>query len=274
MTELQTYQFETVTINLDSTNSTVNHEQKDSKYFSIDLGNNINLDMVYIPEGSFIMGSSEEEEGRNKDEAPLHEVKITPFFMSKYPITQAQYTIIMGNNPSFFPGENKPVENVSWFDCVEFCQKLSKLTKKQFRLPNEAEWEYSCRGGTVTPFYTGETINTDFANYQGKFAYGKGKSGICRQQTTDVDTFPPNPYGLYDLHGNVWEWCSDIWHNSYENAPSHNKSWENDDTEQIQPPRVLRGGSWDDTAYYCRSAIRLWMSPIVKGKLIGFRVVC
>lgn len=280
MTELQVYKFQTATIELHSsntdkpTNVILNYQEGEAKYFSINLGKDVTLEMVALQAGSFIMGSPENEEGRNQDEKPQHKVDIARFFMSKYPITQAQYLTIMKKNPSGFKGEKKPVETVSWFDCKQFCHKLSKLTDRQFRLPSEAQWEYACRAGTTTPFYTGDTITTDLANYNGQFGYGKGNAGIARRETTDVGSFPPNAFGLYDLHGNVLEWCADSWHNNYLNAPSHSDPWEDKDAEEENSPRVLRGGSWDDTAYYCRSSVRNWCSPLVKGKLIGFRIVC
>jgi formylglycine-generating enzyme required for sulfatase activity len=201
-------------------------------------------------------------------------VKISPFFMSKYLITQSQYFSVMNNDPSAFEGDNKPVEKVSWYEACEFCQRLSELTGLKIRLPSEAEWEYACRAGTTTPFYCGETLTTDLANYKADFGYGKGEAGISRYQTTDVGSFPPNGFGLYDLHGNVWEWCADTWHDNYDHAPNDGSIWEEKENDPQKLPRVLRGGSWDDTAYYCRAAVRLWTSPMVKGKLIGFRIVC
>ena len=280
MHDLQTYQFQTVTISLDSNSTgeqatlTLDTQEVEAKYFQLDLGNNVTLEMMSIPEGSFIMGTPENELGRSNDENPQHQVTLAPFFMSKYPITQAQYLAVINTNNSTFKGSNKPVENVSWLDCIKFCQKLSNSTGRKFRLPSEAEWEYACRAGTTTPFHFGETITTDLANYKGQFAYGKGNSGIYRQETTDVGIFPPNAFGLCDLHGSVWEWCADAWHDNYDNAPSDGSAWEEEEKEGQRLSRVLRGGSWDDTAYYCRSGVRLWASPEVHGRLIGFRIVC
>lgn len=178
--------------------------------------------MVYIPGGSFLMGAPETEEGsRSRDsERPQHRVEIAPFYMGRYPVTQAQYQAVMGENPSYFKGENNPVERVSWHKAKEFCQKLSEQTGKTYRLPSEAQWEYACRAGTTTPFYFGETISTDLANYDGNSRYGNGKKGVYRIKTTPVRSFPPNAFGLYDMHGNVWEWCEDIWHKNYEGAPN------------------------------------------------------
>lgn len=280
MKNLQSYQFETATIHCDDNNSgnvatlILNRETKQAEYFTVNLKDNITMEMVYITEGTFIMGSPEKEQGRSEDESPQHEVKVSSFFMSKYLITQAQYLAVMNDNPSTFQGENKPVEKVSWYDASEFCDKLLGLTGIKFRLPSEAEWEYACRAGTDTPFYCGETISTHLANYKGTFGYGNGGAGISRNETTDVGSFLPNGFGLYDLYGNVWEWCRDTWHDGYHHAPNDSKAWEDEETHDEKLPRVLRGGSWDDTSYYCRSAVRLWTSPIAKGKLIGFRVAC
>jgi formylglycine-generating enzyme required for sulfatase activity len=134
--------------------------------------------------------------------------------MGKYEVTQAQYQAIMGNNPSNFKGEKRPVEQVSWNDAVKFCEELSKKTGRAYRLPSEAEWEYAARAGTDTPFHFGETITTDLANYNGNFTYASAPKGEYRKETTDVGIFPPNSFGLYDMCGNVWEWCLDKYHNN------------------------------------------------------------
>lgn len=273
MIDLKTAKITTVTITCQDT-CTLKEEEREVNYFNIDLGNNLAIAMASIPEGSFIMGSPATEEGRNEDENPQHEVKLNSFLMSKYLITQEQYLAIMKENPASFQGKNNPVENVDWYNAQDFCQKLSDLTQFKFRLPSEAEWEYACRAGKTTPFSYGETLTTDLANYKGLFNYGKGNAGIYRGATTKVGTFPPNAFGLYDLHGNLWEWCADCWHENYYNAPTNNKPWEDYNPDDDELPRVLRGGSWDDTSYYCRSAVRIWTSPSLKGKLIGFRVVC
>jgi formylglycine-generating enzyme required for sulfatase activity len=204
------------------------------------------------------------------DEGPQHQVNITPFFMGKYPITQEQYEAVMGQNPSKFKGEKQPVELVSWHDANEFCNRLSQKTGRKYRLPSEAEWEYACRAGTATPFYFGETIATDVVNYDGKYTYGSAPKGIDRQQTTDVGSFPPNNFGLYDLHGNVSEWCADIGHKNYKQAPSDGSIWESKGDDKY---RMIRGGSWDDSPWYCRSAARVRGGPDIKREYVGFRVV-
>jgi formylglycine-generating enzyme required for sulfatase activity len=177
--------------------------------------NSIGMKFVWIPPGSFMMGSPKGEKGRAANETQ-HKVTLTKgFFMGVYTVTQEQWKEVMGNNPSFFRGKkNLPVENVTWNDCQEFVKKLREKDKKAYRLPTEAEWEYACRAGTTTPFYFGETISTDQANYDGNSVYGNGKKGIYRGKTTPVGSFPPNAFGLYDMHGNLWQWCQD-WGGEY-----------------------------------------------------------
>ncbi|BAQ65039.1 formylglycine-generating enzyme family protein [Geminocystis sp. NIES-3709] len=281
MNNCQKYKYQVVTINLAPFNSqspttlSLNKVEKEGDYFEVRLSENSLLEMVYIPQGQFIMGTPETEQGRSKDETPQHQVLIESFFVSKYPITQNQYIAVMNENPSFFKGENKPVENISWFSAQNFCQKLSALTGKQFRLLTESEWEYVCRARTETPFSFGKSITPELANYKASYGYGDGKSGQWRQETTDVDSFYANDFGLYDLHGNVWEWCQDHWHEDYDRSPCDGSAWlETSPDSEEDLPRVIRGGSWDDTAYYCRSGVRLWTLPQFKGKLIGFRVAC
>ena len=188
-----------------------------------------------------------------QNEQPQHRVKITkPFYMGVYVVTQAQYEAVMGANPSYFKGESNPVEKVSWNDAVEFCKKLSAKTGQTVRLPTEAEWEYACRAGTTTPFNTGETISTDQANYNGNFTYGSGSKGEYRQKTVAVGSFAPNALGLYDMHGNVWEWCQD-WYDAgyYKNSPTDDPPG-----PEKGESRVLRGGSWNSDPRSCRSAVR------------------
>ncbi|MFM6269661.1 MAG: formylglycine-generating enzyme family protein, partial [Dolichospermum sp.] len=179
----------------------------------------LELEMINIPGGTFIIGSSENEEGSMNSERPQHQVTISPFSMGKYPVTQAQWRTVaalekvnidLAPYPSYFAyfeGDNRPVEQVSWHDAIEFCARLSNYTKKLYRLPSEAEWEYACRAGTTTPFHFGDRITTDLANYDGNYTYGDGLKGVHRKGTTDVGFFPPNLFGLHDMHGNVWEWC-------------------------------------------------------------------
>ena len=218
-----------------------------------DLGNGIILEMTSIPEGEFIMGSPDYEESHENTESPQHRVKIEPFYIGTFLITQAQFRAIMNASPSYMVGDDHPVECVSWNAVVEFCTLLSQKTGRNYRLPSEAEWEYACRAGTKTSFHFGNAINTDLANYDGRYVYRAGVRGEYRQTTTPVGTFPPNAFGLYDMHGNVWEWCQDLWHDDYIGAPMDGSAWERGRSSIY---RVLRGGSWYGYPWYCRSAAR------------------
>ena len=259
------------------------HEyERTAQYFIEDLGNGIQLEMVMIPSGSFIMGSPETEEGSIDDERPQHQVTIKAFCLGKYQVTQAQWKAVaafpqvnreLKPDPSRFKGNNRPVESVSWEDAVEFCDRLSRHTKRQYRLPSEAEWEYACRAGTTTPFHFGKTITTDLVNYNGNYTYGQGSKGVYRKETTEVGSFGvANNFGLYDMHGNVWEWCQDDWHSDYEGAPIDGSAWLNN--EEDNNDKLLRGGSWNYNPKYCRSAYRNGINLVVNNDIIGFRVVC
>jgi len=255
----------------------------ETKYFSEVLVHNINLDMIFIQGGGFWMGAGEKEEGSGSDEYPKHEVKIAPFCLGKFLATQQQWYEIaslpkvnydLNPKPSHLKkGGNYPVEQVSWLEAVEFCDRLSNYTQKTYRLPSEAEWEYACRAGTDTPFYFGETIDAKLANYDATSIYGKGQRGENRKQTTPVNNFPPNAFGLHDMHGNVWEWCSDHWHDNYQGALGDGSAWCISDIGEDHP-RLLRGGSWDYNAVFCRSSQRNGSSPSERRDNIGFRVVC
>jgi formylglycine-generating enzyme required for sulfatase activity len=250
------------------TNINVNINAQSS--FTEDLGNGVKLEMIAIPGGTFWMGSPANEAERGDNESPQHQVTVPSFFMGKYPLTQAQYQAIMGKNPAYFKGNNRPVENVSWDDAVRFCQKLSQRTGKNYRLPSEAEWEYACRAGTKTPFSFGDNITTDLVNYDGTYPYKSAPKGKYREQTTDVGTFPPNAFGLYDMHGNVWEWCEDDWHENYIDAPTDGSAW---NSQSGSNTKLLRGGSWNIYARYCRSAFRDRDSRDARNNNFGFRVV-
>ena len=179
-------------------------------------------------------------------------------------------------NPSNFEGDDRPVKEISWHEAKEFCDRLSAATGKAYDLPTEAEWEYACRAGTTTPFSFGEMITTELANYDGNYPYNGAAKGEYRRQTTPVGTFPANAWGLYDMHGNLREWCLDHWHDSYEEKPEDlkkdgNTSWLSSDEAKS---RLLRGGSWYDIARGCRSAFRFNGSPDNRLNSYGFRVVC
>jgi formylglycine-generating enzyme required for sulfatase activity len=246
----------------------------------LDLGNNVRMRLVLIPAGKFMMGSPATEVGRGGEEGPQHEVIISkPFYMGVFEVTQAQYEQVMGVNPSAFKGAKHPVEAVSWDEAVEFCQKLSARTGKKVTLPTEAQWEYACRAGTTTAFHTGDALKPGQANvyipsnpgvwdtimaWVGQFSAQKAKT----IQTTPAGSFSPNGFGLYDMHGNVWEWCSD-WYgeNYYANSPKTDPQGPDSGSD-----RVLRGGSWNDYPPYCRSAFRVRSSPDYRDLTVGFRV--
>jgi formylglycine-generating enzyme required for sulfatase activity len=265
-------------------------------------GSPVPPDFVYIPGGTFTMGSPASEPGRDGNEA-LHTVTVGSFYMGKFEVTQREWVELMDSNPSDFKGDNLPVEMVSWYETIEYCNRRSQqegLTPAYtidkgrsdpnntdgyddvkwlvtwdrnttgYRLPTEAEWEYACRGGTATPFFTGDNITTNHANYNGNYPYNNNARGVYRERTWNVGSGMPNPYGLSDMHGNVWEWCWD-WYGAY---PS---------SAQTDPRgaasgsyRVLRGGGWYDSAGYLRSAYRGFSMPSPRREYPGsggFRLV-
>ncbi len=277
---LSTFNFETVTV--DARGTITNRYNREAKYVKEDLGNGVTLDIVSIPGGTFMMGTEDEEIERlvkkvNRKlftrERPQRKVTVKPFYIGKYQVTQAQWKAVaaldrvnhdLKPDPSDFKGDNRPVEMISWYDAVEFCSRLSKYTNRSYRLPSEAEWEYACRADTNTPFYFGEKITIDLANYDQKEFDKLGK------KTTDVGQFPPNAFGLYDMHGNVWEWCQDTLHENYNNAPTDGSAWTGGNNRH----RMLRGGSWTSIPEYCRSANRINDRPKDTYNRNGFRVVC
>jgi formylglycine-generating enzyme required for sulfatase activity len=280
---------------------------------TIGLAARQNTKMVRIEGGSFMMGSPNSEPLRDNNEGPQHQVKISTFYMSKFQVTQKEYQEIMGKNPSRCEGINNPVENITWYDAIEYCNALSRregltpaytIDKTKFdpnyesprgpqpsilrdrdpvmwvvtwnrnangyRLPTEAEWEYACRAGTTTPFSTGNNITTSQANYHGNYPYNNNTKGMVRESTTGVGSFSfaPNPWGLYDMHGNVWEWCWD-WFGTYPNSV---------ETNPVGPIsgsfRVARGGSFYNPAVLLRSANRLHhAAPFDTNPTMGFRIV-
>jgi formylglycine-generating enzyme required for sulfatase activity len=278
-------------------------------------GHPLALTLVEIPAGTFLMGSPPQVPERSSDEGPQHEVTLASYFISQTPITQAQWRAVAGwrerpgerwgreldPQPSFFhplpnpnarsftdghfallPAETnsdlRPVDNVSWHDAIEFCSRLSQRSGRTYTLPSEAQWEYACRAETTTPFWFGDTISPELANYDGNYVYGDGPKGIYRKQTTPVGMFPANAWGLQDMHGNVWEWCVDQWHNSYEGAPADGTAWADgtagEKAQESQKRRLLRGGSWLDNPRDCRSAFRSLAQPGLAYAYVGFRVVC
>jgi formylglycine-generating enzyme required for sulfatase activity len=222
---------------------------------------------AWCPPGTFLMGSPESEAERDNDETQ-HRVTLTNgFWLGVTPLTQAQWQAAMGSNPSYFKGEDLPVEQVSWDDCQAFCKKLKERTGKTFRLSTEAEWEYACRAGTTIPFCFGVTITPDQVNYDGNYPYGGAAQGAYRAQTSVVGSFPANAWGLYDLHGNVWEWCADGF-GPYASEDQIDPKYKSNDEA-----RVLRGGSWHHAARGCRSACRRWLAPSLRFYYVGCRLV-
>jgi formylglycine-generating enzyme required for sulfatase activity len=224
--------------------------------------------VVRIPAAgrSFLMGSPEHEPGRLDNEVQ-HEVRFTrDWWLGVYPVTQAQYRAVTGRNPSQFKRIDLPVERVSWDDAAEFCRKLSAKTGRSVRLPTESEWEFSCRAGTTAATHFGDSLSSSQANFDGTFPYNGGDIGPHLKRTSAVGSYPPNAFGLYDMHGNVWEWCAD-WYGEYPTGPAADPGG-----PEAGELRVLRGGSWDYSGRYCRCAVRNWFAPEYSYSVIGFRV--
>jgi formylglycine-generating enzyme required for sulfatase activity len=244
------------------------------------LGNKSFLEMIVIPQGNFLMGAPKAESESLDSERPQHSVTLKSFLLSKYPVTQAQWETVAELNkvnyslnprPSKFRGDNRPVEEIFWHEAVEFCNRVSCMTGKNYRLPTEAEWEYACRAKTMTPFHFGQIITTELVNYDGNYSYCTTSKGLFREETLPVGSFAfANAFGLYDMHGNVWEWCADHWHENYEGAPSSGMVWLSNSTDR----RVLRGGSWINHPMRCRAAYRLRGNPGYKNDSGGFRIAC
>jgi formylglycine-generating enzyme required for sulfatase activity len=248
--------------------------------------NGLGMKFQLIPAGSFLMGSSDNDVRQSYDNAkaydgktrlewfvreqPVHEVIFkNPFYMGKYPVTQAQWQKLMGNNPSHFKGNELPVESVSWDNVQIFLIRLNAQDETySYRLPSEAEWEYACRAGTKTLFYFGHTITSKQANYDGRYPFFN-RTSKPRNKTTKVGSFQHNLWGLCDMHGNVWEWCQDNWHDDYQQAPCDGSAWD----DQRDDLRVVRGGAWSYHAWICRSADRRWFAQKNFSNAHGFRVV-
>lgn len=271
-------------IKVDGLGHKIQQQQRQSQCFKEYLPNGRILEMVEIPTGSGRIGSPLEELARTMDEPEPQPVAFASFFMGKFPISQTQWAAVaslpqikhpLAPMPSMCQGPNKPVEQVSWLDAVEFCDRLSVASGRLYRLPTEAEWEYACRAGSTTPFHFGKTLRTDIANYRGvdwsrknragreffeNGRYGRGPKGEYREETTDIGLFKfANAFGLHDLHGNVWEWCT----NNTESAQT-----------EVSNERPLRGGSWQSSPKSCRSAARLLLPLTDRKEIAGFRVIC
>ncbi len=270
-----------------SSNTLPNHlslyrYKRTNKSYTEDLGNGVKLTLMLIPAGEFSMGAPEEESESENYERPQRLVRVSQFLMGRYPVTQAQWRVVAGYDriaqdldpePSNFKGDDRPVEQVSWNDAQEFCQRLSAKmeNKREYCLPSEAQWEYACRADMTTPFHFGETITPELANYSTKISYNGSPTSESRGETTDVGSFPANDWGLHDMHGNVWEWCEDDWHDSYDGAPIDGSAWVESERTGIM---LLRGGSWFFNPWYCRSAYRFNDSRDYRDLNFGFRVCC
>ncbi|MBS1808050.1 MAG: SUMF1/EgtB/PvdO family nonheme iron enzyme [Acidobacteria bacterium] len=287
-----------VTASVDASGNVTNQRQEQCYGFVEDLGG-VKLEMVEVPGGTFQMGSTssaaqeafEDAKRYNKDvkyerfsyEQPQHEVSVSGFAMGKYEVTQAQWQAVMGTTvsqqrdkenkdwPLRGEGGEYPMYYVSWEEAREFCQELSQRTGKTYRLPTEAEWEYAARAGTITVFAFGPTISAQIVNYNGNNPYQQAANGSYREKAVPVGGMgAANRFGLFDMHGNVWEWCEDMWHESYVGAPSDGSAWlSGGDSNR----RALRGGSLAQNAWECRSARRSWNSPRLRRNMGGFRVV-
>lgn len=229
-------------------------------------------ELVLLPRGSFMMGSPEGQPERYASEGPLRKVTIDyDLAVGRFEVTQGRWKSVMGGNPSHFNscGDVCPVENVSWNDVQDFLKKLNARSGQRYRLLSEAEWEYAARAGAPTPFHTGQAINGRQANFNDDFTYNGDAKGLYREKTVSVGSFKPNAFGLFDMHGNVWEWVQDAWHDNYEHAPTDGSAWE---SGGVQSRRVRRGGSWHSIPRYLRSAMRYWSTPDDLNNSIGFRL--
>ncbi|MBR8831046.1 MAG: Hercynine oxygenase [Chroococcopsis gigantea SAG 12.99] len=278
---LAVYQFQSVRV--DRSGKIIQELPLSAQYFTEELGSGISIDMVLIPGGVFTMGTPEGQRGDyTGSDQPPHLVVVPPFFMGKYAVTQPQWQAVanlpkvnldLNPDPSYFKATNRPVETVSWFDAREFCARLSRLTGRDYELPGESRWEYACRAGTTTPYSFGETITSALANYYAeRDPFADEAPGEYRQQTTPVGSFPPNDFGLYDVHGNVYEWCADGWHDNYQGAPANGEVWPAKADSRGDRFRILRGGGWGTETRQCRSATRSKFSPHNRYSVIGLRL--
>lgn len=272
----QMFNFETVTI--DSIGEIIFTQAGQSKCIVERLSGSVFLELAFVPSGSILMGSSEPK--AYLQELPVHSIEVEVFAIGKYTVTQEQWKAVselpsihrkLGKMPSSGGGKAHPVSKVSWEDAVEFCRRLSKLTSFTYRLPSEAEWEYACRAKTLTAYHFGDAITSDLANYDGNYSSNPKIKGIFRNKTTPISSFKyTNAFGLSDMHGNVWEWCQDWWHENYDSAPTDGSSWNSNGDSTY---RVIRGGSLSNDALSCRSAYRQKGTMSYKSCNTGFRVV-
>jgi len=272
------------TVKVNSRGETIQKLRFETTYFEENLGGGVSLKMVHIPSGKFVMGAAKKEKETSKNEYPQREIVLPEFWIGQYVVTQAQWKATMGpkiintkktDYATSHITTNKvkkplqPIDNIFWTNAIDFCQKLSQKTGRDYRLPSNAQWEYACRAGTTTPFHFGNTLTPNLANYNGNYTYDQGPKGSYREQTTEVGCFPPNAFGLYDMHGNAWEWCLDGWQNFEVGS-----SLEQNIQRLSRQKKSLRGGSWFYLPTNCRSAYHLTYPFHNRTDDIGFRVVC
>jgi eukaryotic-like serine/threonine-protein kinase len=260
-------------VKLDSYGKVVDRPKGQAKIFTEDLGDGVSLTMVKIPAGKFKMGSPANNQDHSSYEKPQHLVTVPEFFMGQMLVTKAQWYAIMGKPFFFFNDDRLPIDTIPWIDAMNFCQKLSQKTGRTYRLPSEAEWEYACRAGTTTPFAFGENATSNVVNYNGNYPYIQAPKGEHRGKTTAVGSFPPNLFGLHDMHGNLWEWCLDEWVDSYNNAPVDGSARGDVNSREKDKQRLVRGGAWSTEAKHCRSAERLHGDASAIKSSFGLRVV-
>jgi eukaryotic-like serine/threonine-protein kinase len=283
LVDLHSFEFETPRLREDGTLEMTCHK---ANYFVENLGDGIDLQMISIPPGKFLMGTPAElNDGYRSEEEPQHEVEVDGFYLGKFAVTQAQWQLIMGHDLSLEQGDNLPTVNVAWNDAQEFCKRLVLLTGRSYRLPSEAEWEYACRGGTISEYSFGDNINRHLANYWDLGCDGEsidedsvvGSMMVSNNINTrylslkPVESYYPNPFGLFNMHGNVYEFCQDQWHLDYEGAPTNGKAWI---SKGIKGRIVIRGGSFDYYDDNCRSSYRSETLKDYRYYGTGFRVVC
>jgi eukaryotic-like serine/threonine-protein kinase len=274
-TENNLHKISFTSVRVDKSGTIIDRPKGSAMAFEEDLGGRVAMTMVKIPAGKFMIGSPVSEKERSAgQESPQYLVMIPEFYLSQTLVTQAQWQVLMENNPSKFKGNIKlPVDSVSWLDAMDFCQKLSQKTGRIYRLPSEAEWEYTCRAGTTTPFAFGETITPEIVNYDGNYTDGGASNGEKQKKTTIVGNFPANTFGLYDMHGNLYEWCLDEWSNNYNNPPTDGSARGDINSRDNDKHRLLRGGSWNNNARNCCSADRNNNTASYRDMFVGLRVL-
>jgi formylglycine-generating enzyme required for sulfatase activity len=265
MMDLISFKFESVRV--DECGEIIERQQLQMQAYHQPLSSEVKLEMVQLPGGFSQMGSPPHQ--GYTDEHPQHPTYISSFLIGKFLVTQAQWKAVMGKDlPYRRAGALHPADRASWKDASAFCQRLAQKSGLDYRLPSEAEWEYACRAGTSSPFCYGPTLTTDLANYCGDHVFAKEAQGVYRHGTSQVGSFPPNAFGLYDMHGNLWEWCADDWFEDYNGASTGSQPRK----KQDDTFKVVRGGSWHETPNHCRSAVRLKFAAREGDDVVGFRI--